>query len=198
MLLNLFFYDSVMDINWNILDIIIAIAIAYGFIQGLRHGLIKELSSIISILAGILLAKKCSGYVSDAIMRTFSWDESVCVVLSYVLVFVVTAALVNLLVHLITKLLKYAMLGWLNRLLGCVFGTLKITLIVSVILNVVSYCHIAGDAASKSMLFKPIAGLLEKVIPFADLDKLPDIKLPDIKLPEVLSESEEDDKVISI
>lgn len=173
-----------MEFTWNILDIVIAILLAYGFIQGLRHGIIKEIASVVSILLGIYAAKIFSDSVAKAIVDTFSWDESVAVVVSYVLVFVVVAALVGLLARILTKVLRYAMLGWLNRFLGCLFGVIKVALIISVILNVMMFFNVAGDASSKSVLFKPIVGILDQVIPFSDFNKLTDIKLPDIKMPD--------------
>ena len=173
-----------MDLNWtwNILDIVIACVLAYGFIQGLRHGIIKELASIAALLIGIYAAKMFAETVAASIVKTFSWDASVSLVVAYVLVFVVVAGLVNLAAHLITKVLRYASLGWVNRLLGCCFGTLKMALIISVVLNVMTFCNIAGDASKRSVLFNPISGILSKVLPFADFE-LPEISLPDIDLP---------------
>ena len=69
-----------------------------------------------------------------------------------------------------------------NRLLGCCFGTLKMALIISVVLNIMTFCNIDGDASKRSVLFNPISGILSKVLPFADFE-LPEISLPDIDLP---------------
>ena len=55
---------------------------------------------------------------------------------SYTLIFIITVLAAFLISNLTSKVLKSISLGWLNSLLGGVFGALKFAIIVSVLMNV--------------------------------------------------------------
>ncbi len=119
----------------NTLDIILLLPLVYGLVRGLFRGLVAELVGIVAIVAAIvctrLFAPKCAIWL----MQHVSLSEQVCEIIAYLLVFFVVLLVLKLVGVLVTKLLKAVSLGWLNLLLGAVFGTVKWALIVSVILN---------------------------------------------------------------
>jgi membrane protein required for colicin V production len=58
-------------------------------------------------------------------MLQFNWNETVSIVLAYALLFAGIALALNIAARLLSKLFQKIQLGWLNRLLGGVFGTAK-------------------------------------------------------------------------
>ena len=122
----------------NYLDIAILLPIAYGMIQGLRHGIVRELAALVAIIAGIYFARFWSPEVARYIVEWTAWDIGVCRTLAYVLIFAVISMAVHLLARIFSRLLRSIMLGGVNRALGAVFGIVKWTLVLSVVVNVVA------------------------------------------------------------
>ena len=61
-------------------------------------------------------------------------DETVLKVICFVLIAIVVALVLNLVGTLITKALQKLSLGFFNRLLGLVFGVLKVGLIIGLVI----------------------------------------------------------------
>lgn len=107
------------------LDILILLPLLIGLVRGLMKGLIVEVSSIVAILLGFLGAKYWSAAFASWLMQQFDWSETVCIVVAYALLFAGIALGLNIVARLLSKLFQKIQLGWLNRLLGGIFGTAK-------------------------------------------------------------------------
>ena len=107
------------------LDILILLPLLIGLIRGLMKGLIVEISSIAAIILGFLGAKWWSAGFASWLMQQFEWNETACIVVAYALIFAGIALGLNIIARLLSKLFQKIQLGWINRLLGGVFGTAK-------------------------------------------------------------------------
>lgn len=107
------------------LDILILLPLLIGLIRGLMKGLIVEISSIAAIILGFLGAKWWSAAFASWLMQQFNWSETACIVVAYALLFAGIALGLNIVARLLSKLFQKIQLGWINRLLGGVFGTAK-------------------------------------------------------------------------
>ena len=150
------------------LDIIILLPLLIGLVRGLMKGLVIEITSIVAIILGIVGSRLWGAVLATWLLRQFAWPESVCVVLAYVLLFVSISILLHLLAKLLTKLFKKISLGWLNRLLGGVFGTLKWGIIVLVMVLCIhqldkQFNFIQKDLKQKSVVYMQAAPLSEKM-----------------------------------
>lgn len=120
----------------NTFDLFIFIPIALGLIFGFFKGFIKEVISLIAVVAAIIVAEIFSKSISPTIADWFNLSEKAATTTSYVLIFILTIFFALLLSKIIDKGIRSVSLGWLNQLLGGVFGALKIAIIVSVCMNV--------------------------------------------------------------
>ena len=150
------------------LDIIILLPLLIGLVRGLMKGLVIEITSIVAIVLGILGSRLWGAMFATWLLRQFAWSESVCVVLAYALLFVTISILLHLVAKLLTKLFKKISLGWLNRLLGGVFGTLKWGIIVLVMVLCIhqldkQFHFIQRDLKQKSIVYMQAAPLSEKM-----------------------------------
>ena len=107
------------------LDILILLPLLIGLIRGLMKGLIVEISSIVAILLGFFGAKYWSATFASWLMQQFEWSETACIVVAYALLFAGITLALNIIARLLSKLFQKIQLGWLNRLLGGIFGTAK-------------------------------------------------------------------------
>jgi membrane protein required for colicin V production len=148
------------------LDILILLPLLVGLVIGIKRGLIIELTNLISIVAGAVCARLLSAPVTIWIAQQFTWPEAVCSVVAYTLLFLTTSILMYLLGKLLTKLFKAVKLGWLNRLLGGLFGLAKYAIIVLFIVLCVDrldtqFQFIQDDLKAKSVVYKAITPLSE-------------------------------------
>ncbi len=117
------------------LDIIILTPIAFGLVVGIWRGLVKEVTAMGAILVGVIFAKVFAPDLAELLIETFAWSKEVMLLVCYVIIFVVVTLSLHFISKLITKFLKKISLGWLNHLLGALFGGFKWALLVSVLLT---------------------------------------------------------------
>lgn len=164
----------------NTLDIVLIVPIAFGLIQGFRHGLVKEVGSLVGIVVGIYLARYFSDDVAKILVQQFGWSFSICITIAYALVFIAGAVGIQLIAYVLSKILDFIKVGWLNKTIGSVFGALKFVLILSVILNLFSMLNafqpiVQKKAVENSALYKPIESIMPSIMPFLDFDKFKDL-----------------------
>lgn len=152
-----------------IADIVIAVILVLGLIQGVRNGIIKELAFFLAIVFGVIISKLLSPSLAIQIQSFTGWEENISLLIAYSLLFLLVAITLHLVASLITKALKHISLGWFNRLLGAVFGVLKWGLIVSVILNLFMVLNVQEMMFEGSILFTPVACILQHVLPFTEM-----------------------------
>ena len=118
-----------------LIDTILASVLIWGTIQGIRQGFFAALTSFIAYIIGIYLAIKFSYIVADTLATKVDWEPKTIEITAFGLTFVGVVILLFIVAKVFTKIADWAYLGWINRLLGGLFGLLKYTLILSVILN---------------------------------------------------------------
>ena len=113
------------------LDILILLPLLIGLVRGLMKGLIAEVISIAAIILGVVGAKLWSAAFANWLIHQFEWSETACIVVAYALLFAGIALALNIFAHLLSKLFQKIHLGWLNRLLGGVFGMAKWGIVIA-------------------------------------------------------------------
>ena len=114
----------------NALDLIILLLLLIGFIAGLRKGFIVQLFSIGAIILSAWLAYTFSSAFSEWLASYIHAEGFWLNIITFLLIFVGIGILCRLLGQLVEKIFKFAMLGWLNRLLGAVFSVAKYALVL--------------------------------------------------------------------
>ncbi len=121
----------------NGFDIFVLIVVAVCMISGFFRGLIREVSGIIGIVAGfyggVTYYPSVMPYVTDWIAKPW-----VAKLICFFVLFAGILLVVSLFAFLIRKLLSIIFLGWVDRLFGLVFGSLKGVLICSVLFILLS------------------------------------------------------------
>ena len=124
----------------NPIDIFILIFVLFFFIRGFFHGFILELTTLIGLVLGYLVAISNVGFVTSFILNIIpDLPHSAVNIFSFAILFIGTNLILRFLAGIITKTLKFAMLGWLNRWLGAVFGVVKSMIILSILVLVIDF-----------------------------------------------------------
>lgn len=117
-------------------DIVIIIILAFFTINGFRHGFIVEISRIISLVGGFILAAKFHKELIPFI-QPYIDNESMQVTAAYLGIFILAVVIITIIAKILQKFFELILLGWLNRLLGVLLGMLKGFLIVSLLIFII-------------------------------------------------------------
>ena len=149
-----------------VLDIILSLCLIIALVQGLLKGFTEQIIALVSIIAGTWIAFKFSKLVCNLIQPYLNASEK----FLYVLVFILMVALVICLFHLLGKIIK-AMLGWLDRLLGAIFSTIKAALIIGIVIilfsTINSTFHVVEQKyLDESVLYTPLKNIAYDIFPY--------------------------------
>jgi membrane protein required for colicin V production len=147
----------------NFFDIIVIVILGYCLIRGVFRGLIKELSSIIGVLGGFYAAFTYYMLVAKLLSKWIT-NTGYLNILSFLIIFCGVFIIISILGVIINYLLKIAFLGWLDRILGSVFGAMKGILIVSVLLIALTAFLPKGTPVIKDSLLSPYVTLVSEKI----------------------------------
>lgn len=145
--------------NW--IDILIVIPLAYAAWKGFRKGLVIELFSLLALLVGIYAGINFSDWTSELIQDQFGFEGRYLPVVAFTLTFLGVAILVYFLGKLIEGMLKMVQLSLVNKLLGLLFGTVKVLYILSIVLVLVETYDergnfISDEVKDASLLYHPV------------------------------------------
>ena len=150
----------------NIIDIILAIALGFGFIKGFFKGLIIEVASLGALFLGLLGAVKFSDFFADLLNEFFNWSRLAVQTTSYLIIFIIIVYGLSVLAKSLTKIISKASLGLLNKFLGAFFGAFKWAIFMSVALFFLEKLNtwvtiINTEMIESSILYEPITELGE-------------------------------------
>ncbi len=154
----------------NTFDIVITALLLFGFIRGIVKGLFVEVASLVALIAGVFGAIHFSYFIADVLVEYVMWDEKYITIVSFALTFAIIVIAIALIGKLLTKIANFAALGLLNKLLGGVFGALKIGLILSVVLLVFNKLNnnipfISDEQKENAILYEPVKNLAPTLFP---------------------------------
>jgi membrane protein required for colicin V production len=158
----------------NLLDIILLVPIIWLGYRGFRKGLVIELASLAALILGIYASIHFSWFAADLLNEWLSIEPEYMSVVSFIVTFIAVVVLVYSLGRIIEKMVDMVALGFVNKLLGSVFGIVKAVLFLSVILLLISSFDknevlITSKMKEESRLYKPVASVIPMIIPRIDL-----------------------------
>jgi membrane protein required for colicin V production len=154
----------------SLIDIILAALLLFGFIRGLFKGLFVEVASLVALVLGVYGAIHFSGFAAGFLESKVEWNEKTINIVAFAITFVIIVLAISLAGKALTKLADFAALGFLNKLLGGVFGALKIGLILSVLLIVFNKLNntlpfMEKEDLEESVLYEPVKSLAPLIFP---------------------------------
>jgi len=156
--------------DFNHWDIILFIPLLYAAWKGFQKGLIIELASIAALIAGIYVAANFSEITAEKLKLWFEIEGSWLGYVSFIVTFVAVVFGVYALAKVVEKAVNMVALKLVNKLAGLLFGTLKVALIISIILNLFGWIDryipvLSKSEPNKSLLFSPIQSIAPTILP---------------------------------
>lgn len=158
-------------VEWNYLDLVFGGLIIVGALRGLVKGFIVEIASLLALILGVYGAIRFSGFMAEWLVNYVSWKASYIDLAAFGLTFTLIIIAVSMLGKFFTKLAKIIMLNWLNRVLGLVFGALKMAVVSGVLLIIVARANaifgfIPLSVISESLLSDQLLNLGEWIFDY--------------------------------
>ncbi|MBJ6367396.1 CvpA family protein [Snuella sedimenti] len=154
----------------SIIDIVLGASILFGLVRGFMKGLFVEVASLIALIAGVYGAIHFSDFAADFLQNNVDWNKETIHIVAFAITFIGIVVIIALAGKALTKLANLAALGIINKLLGGVFGALKIGLVLSVLLivfdrmnNTIPFTETKD--LEDSVLYEPVKSLVPLVFP---------------------------------
>ena len=148
----------------NYIDIAIVGLVIFGAVKGFSKGFVVEAASLIALILGLIGALLFSTTIGELLEHFFDTDRIPPSGVLFILTFIAIIIGVNFLAKFLTRVLKMAALGGLNRILGAVFGGLKFVLILSGFILILDqftflFTFMEDDIIEQSEFYKPVKSI---------------------------------------
>jgi len=133
------------------IDIVIIVLIGISAIHGLFKGLIMSAASLIALIVGVWAALKFSYLTGAKLEEWFTLNAKITTVVAFTLTFVLAVFGVHLLGKILSSAVNCVSLGWLDKILGLLFGALKCVLLISIVISILeSFDYLAQNLLSEA------------------------------------------------
>jgi membrane protein required for colicin V production len=156
-----------------VLDIILALIVLFFAYKGFRNGLLKELGSLIALIAGVFLAIRFSDFVAKLLQDQAGFSSEYLPVISFAVIFIAIIVVVLMFSKILDQFIKLIKLQWLNKIGGIVFGSLKTIIILGGLFFLLCQFNqrldiVGPETFNKSILFNPFISVFEFIFPYAE------------------------------
>jgi len=154
--------------NW--LDLIIVVLMILAVVTGFINGFVKEVASLAGLILGIWGAIKFSSFTAAKLYEWFDMTGQFVGIIAFLITFGIIVVIIHFIGIIADKLIDAVSLGFLNRILGMVFGLFKNILILSVIFALLNAIDVRKpflpkEAIENSRLYNPISDIAPALFP---------------------------------
>lgn len=147
-------------------DYIVLAVLGFSIILSVMRGLVKEVLSILAWFVAFYVGRTYTDQMLPLIPADLP-SESLRTLAAFLVLFLATLLLATLLAIAISAIFKKIGLGWLNRILGAVFGAFRGVLIVCILVLLAGMTEMPKDARWKNAMFSaPIEALVVSLLPW--------------------------------
>jgi membrane protein required for colicin V production len=148
-----------------VIDIIVLVLLAKAAYTGYQKGLVVALFSVVGSLLGFMAAVKLSDVVAAQLEGSVNVSKQYLPLIAFLLVFVGTIIVVNLLAKTVEKTVQWALLGWVNTLGGILLFLLMYGIIISLVLFYITQIKLfSADTIKASVTYPYLAPLAPKIM----------------------------------
>lgn len=152
----------------NYIDVIILAFLAWGAYRGFSRGLILEIATLVGLVLGIYFAIEYSPYTEEVLHDFFNISSKCLNYIALAVTFLVVVLVIFIVAKLLTKLVNIIFLGFINKLLGVIFGVLRYAVIVCVLLLIVDalnekFQFISEEILKESIFFQPFLNFAQGI-----------------------------------
>lgn len=154
----------------NFVDIIIVVPLVYAAWRGFKKGLIIEVFTLLALLVGIYAGIHFSDWTSARIEEYFDFDANYLPVIAFTVTFLAVGAMVFFAGKMLEQMIRVVNLSPINKIMGVVFGILKMVYTLSILIILLETYDERGDfipeeTKENSLLYTPVKLTASATIP---------------------------------
>ena len=154
----------------SFIDILIIVPLGYAAWQGFKKGFVIELFTLLALLVGIYAGIHFSDLTAKFIRESFGVEGKYLPVVAFTLTFLAVGAMVYFAGKMLERMIKVVNLNPVNKILGIVFGLIKMVYTISIgIILLETYDErgdfIPEDIKTESLLYQPVKKVASATIP---------------------------------
>ncbi|MCX7189996.1 MAG: hypothetical protein RLZZ541_496 [Pseudomonadota bacterium] len=147
-------------------DYLVLAIIGLSIILSVMRGLLIEALSIVGWVVAFFVAKTYSSQLMPMMPADIP-TESLRILAAFLVVFFATLLITSLLAIALSTVFKKIGLGWLNRVLGAIFGLARGMLIVCILVFLGGLTDLPQDERWRNAMFSaPIEALVTSLLPW--------------------------------
>ena len=121
-----------------------------GAVQGFIKGLVRQVASLVGLVAGLLIARALFGAVGEYLAVQIGTSVGFGQALAFLLIWVAVPVGLSVVAYLLTKTLELVHLGFVNRWLGAGLGAVKYLLVASLLIQLVEFIDAKNELIDKT------------------------------------------------
>lgn len=154
----------------NTLDIILLCIAGAGFVKGLVDGVVKQVVSLIALIAAVLLCGETAYMLRSYIISLGIFPQNGITIISYILAFIMIVGLLKIAGNLLDRLIDSTPLSVLNHIGGGFIGFVIIILFMSLTFNIIEFIDpgsvlIPRQAKVESLFYQPLIEIVPTIFP---------------------------------
>lgn len=143
------------------LDYIILAVVACGFIIGFIKGVIQQAFSLGGVILGIVLGTLLYKPFAGFLLGFLNMSEKTAGIVAFIIILLLVPIICGLSGRLLSRLIHAARLGFIDRLLGAVFGLFKFILVMGLVIMILDMTGISdkiinGEEKKQSRYYEPV------------------------------------------
>jgi membrane protein required for colicin V production len=154
--------------NW--IDAAIVVILILSVVMGFINGFVKEVASLAALIIGVWGAIKFSSFTAGKLYDYFDLTGQYVGIIAFLITFGIIVVVIHFIGILADKIVDAISLGFVNRLLGIVFGLIKSVLIMSVFFVVLNSIDarrpfLPKEKIEQSIFYNPISDMAPAIFP---------------------------------
>jgi membrane protein required for colicin V production len=133
--------------NWVDIAIIVVLVLLAFF--GLRQGLVRTVALLVGIVFGVVLAGQWDKVLASRLFPEAAWGQ----IVSFAVILIAILIASSIVGRILQQVLRFMMLGWLDKLAGAAFGLLVGIFLIGGLLAV------AAKAGEIPIVGQPLGGV---------------------------------------
>lgn len=118
----------------GVADIILLICFIPAVIGGIKKGFIRQLAGVIALILGIWAGYHFSDFFIEKVNIWSDTNATLVKILAFAIIFAAVLLIVHLIGQVTEGLVKMALLGWLDKVMGVLFAIIKTAIILSIVI----------------------------------------------------------------
>lgn len=147
-------------------DYVVLVIIGLSIVLSMMRGFFREALAILGWIAAFIVAKTYANEILPMMPDNIP-NESLRILAAFLVLFLATLLVTSLLAIALSAIFNKIGLGWLNRLLGALFGLVRGILIVCIVVFLAGLTDVPQDTRWRNAMFSaPVEALVISMLPW--------------------------------